>query len=615
MMLSLYLGIGKRRNEPIQWVTIILFRRLRGMENKESKLYKVTDCVAQSGHLILMVVAFDVIITSILLLLHFSISSLNIMMGFATAVIIYMHMYREDDGINRKSVIIVTCSIIIVSIMINYLIQEISYDGNWYHKLATGCLKMGWNPVYENINDYISALGIPADRIRGADIWAGCYTKASWYFDATIYALTNSIEAAKIFNILIFISVFGVCYDYLRVKINKMHALMLGLILTGIPVSYAQLFTYYLDGALGQLLFASVIILMSISDEQYNHTLKKRRLFYLALCIILCSNLKFTGLVYEAAFCGVFFIYWCVKKRAVIVKLIAYYIFVVSMTVLIVGAGTYVANAINYDNPVYPIGSEFFVAPAALHSLESVGLEDASSLRQLMTMLFVRVSGMSDNKNPVLEWKIPFTFRPIEFIKCTNDNVRGGGGVFYSGILCVSIVLFIFMFYKLRKTRRTELTVVVIIVAVSALLMTIMPAGGAARYSPYIYFLPYFTMFLLLLYIRDNAGSSYGNNYRNRINEKLVSFVTYSLACIMLINSIAFSEYILRGIVLSYIYEQEYKEMKSTNNVKIDTEKVGMVFNFMDRGVNYEFATEDIIPDGEMVYVGLKYEIVDKVND
>lgn len=584
------------------------------MENKEGKLYKAIDCVAQSGHLVLMIVAFDVIMTSILLLLHISVSSLNIVIGFAMASIMYMHMHKEEDGINRKFVIIVTCSIIIVSIMINYLIQEISYDGNWYHKLATGCLKMGWNPVYENINDYISVLGIPADRMRRIDIWAGCYAKASWYFDATIYALTNSIEAAKTFNILIFVSVFGVCYDYFRVKINKMHALLLGLIFTGIPVSYAQLFTYYLDGALGQLLVASVIILMSISDEQYSHTLKKRQLFYLALCIILCGNLKFTGLVYEAAFCGVFFIYWCVKKRAVIVKLIAYYIFVVSMTVLIVGAGTYVANAINYDNPVYPIGSEFF-NPVAWHSLESVGLEDASSLRQLMTMLFVRVSGSGDNKNPVLEWKIPFTFHPIEFIKCTNDNLRGGGGVFYSGILCVSIALFIFMFYKLRKTRRTELTVVVIIVAVSVLLMTIIPAGGVARYSPYIYFLPYFTMFLLLLYIRDNAGSSHGNSYRTRINGKLVSFVTYFLACIMLINSLAFSEYILRGIVLSYNYTQEYKKMKYANYVKIDTELVGMVFNFIDKEISYEFETENIMPDGEMVYVGLKYEIVDKGYD
>lgn len=269
---------------------------------------------------------------------------------------------------------------------------------------------------------------------------------------------------------------------------------MLGLIFTGIPVSYAQLFTYYLDGALGQFLVASVVILMSLSDEQYRNTMKKRQMIYLALCIILCGNLKFTGLVYEAALCGVFFIYWCVKKRTVIVKLIAYYIIVVSMTVLIVGAGTYVANAISYGNPVYPVGSEFFDT-VERHSLESVDLDDASPLRQLMTMLFVRVSGSSDNENPVLEWKVPFTFHPIEFIKCTNDNLRGGGGVFYSGILCVSIVLFIFMFYKLRKTRRMELTVGGIIVAVSALLMTIMPASGAARYSPYIYFLPYLQCF------------------------------------------------------------------------------------------------------------------------
>lgn len=50
--------------------------------------------------------------------------------------------------------------------------------------------------MYENINDYISMLEIPPDRMRRVDIWAECYAKASWYFDASIYALTNSIEAA-----------------------------------------------------------------------------------------------------------------------------------------------------------------------------------------------------------------------------------------------------------------------------------------------------------------------------------------------------------------------------------------------------------------------------------
>lgn len=78
------------------------------MDNKEDKLYKVIDCTAQSGHLILMIVVFDVIITSILLLLHVLISSLNIVMGFATVSFMYMHMYKEEDGIRcmRTSMII-----------------------------------------------------------------------------------------------------------------------------------------------------------------------------------------------------------------------------------------------------------------------------------------------------------------------------------------------------------------------------------------------------------------------------------------------------------------------------------------------------------------------------
>ncbi len=550
---------------------------------------------AESGHLILLIVGIDVILTSILFLFKISVSPIHFAASISIAIVCYINIYKKKYQRCILSIIYLTAFIIFTAICINWFIQESAWDGNGYHKFATGILKLGWNPIYDDLKDYFAMLGIPKERINKNDLWVACYPKAVWYFDSTIYAITDYIDASKIFNLLTFFATFGICWDYFQQKVNYKRALALSIIFTGIPVSYAQLFTFYLDGSLGQLLVASVVILLSISDECVDEEYKRRQFIYLAICIILCSNLKITGLAFETAFCAIFFLYWCVKRKKILFKLGIFYFSVIFLACVIVGSAAYIKDMFVYGNPFYPaIGSN------ELHfsdSLESLGLENVSPFWQLITMLFVRCS--TNYKSNVVEWKVPFTFNLEEIIRCKYDNIRGGGGVFFSGILCCSIVLLGYLLFKVYKNRKQEVISIVIILTVSILLMICMPAGGQARYSPYIYFIPNFAVYLLMLYMQDYS------------KYKKVKWICRFMVGLIFVNAIIFSQWTCRSIIFSVEYSMAYKDMKKTGKVWIDNPFPGAVFNFIDRNIEYEYNIENISADGTLFEGGLIYEIKD----
>lgn len=571
----------------------------KNMKPNKCRAYTVIDCIAECGQLILLTEGSNILLTSVLFLCNIPVTPVNFILSLLIAVLCYGLMCKGKQIKDIVYILIVVVMITLLAIAVNWFIQDIASDGNFYHKLATGFLRMGWNPVYDQLHDYYSAVKIPNERIGYTDIWVACYPKASWYFDASVYTLTNSADAAKIFNVFTFIAVFGICWNYFKHKVRMKSAIVLSIIFTGIPVSYAQMFTYYLDGALGQLLLASVIILLALSDECFDEHYKKKQWVYLAICIILCSNLKSTGLAFEAVFCAVFFVYWCCSKKKGLFKICIYYIGVVFTSLFIVGASTYIRNWYDFGNPLYPtLGFEIF-SPADYVKSLSDSMKNASPFRQLITMLFVRARS-NGYKTTDLEWKLPFAFNLDEFARCEHDNIRGGGGVFYSGILIVSIIAFVAILFQIYKLRKAECTAIVIVIATSMLLMFVMPAGGVARYSPYIYFLPYFTLYLWALHLQDGLSA-----------KKQISGVAFWIMCaVIFINSFAFSEFILRGIIQSCDYALKYETIQASEGVYIDTKLPGTVFNFIDRNITYEYKLDNMVPDGEMKYLQLKYEII-----
>ena len=49
-------------------------------------------------------------------------------------------------------------------------------------------------------------------------LWAETYPKATWYFAANLYYLTNCIESGKCYTLIFAFITFGVCIEYFRKK-------------------------------------------------------------------------------------------------------------------------------------------------------------------------------------------------------------------------------------------------------------------------------------------------------------------------------------------------------------------------------------------------------------
>ena len=155
---------------------------------------KSTNYVANIGRFALLFVGINVLATAVLLLFHISVSALNIFLGLGTAIIVYFYI-SDCDWKKNWIVVGITCGCFVMIVIVASILNEIAYDANLYHKLAIGILKMGYNPIYENVEEYLIKLKIPEECWYDDQIWVGCYPKASWYFDSTIYAVTNWIES------------------------------------------------------------------------------------------------------------------------------------------------------------------------------------------------------------------------------------------------------------------------------------------------------------------------------------------------------------------------------------------------------------------------------------
>ncbi len=548
---------------------------IRGKNMNNSRL-KFEKYFVNTSKFILLIVGCDVLISSILFMIGISISRANLLFS----IIIAFCLYKKIGNCSKNEwikTLFLSLIIISISIIINWNLYEIAYDGNLYHKFATGILKMGYNPVYDRVSTYLNELNIPIESWYKDDVWVECYPKASWIFDASIYVWTNWIESSKVFNSLIMFSCVGISLDYFLKKLSKINSFIISLIFSITPTSLSMVFSFYLDGALGNLLFISIVLLLKITDEMYNHENNHVIDFILLACsIILCGNLKISGLGFEAIFCAMFFFWWIFKRKEFnlerkIFRISLFYSITVIFTILVVGWGTYINNILHYGNILYPMGMEGF---DIANNLKSVGLENKKPLVQILCMIFVRTT--TREQIPNLEWKVPFTVDFEQIKHCTYDVIRGGAGVFYSGILILGILIYVHIMRGEKGKKYFDKTAINSILIISIILLTLIPAGGQVRYSPYVFYFVNLTIYYLMLCTRKE--------------EKIKKVVLSIMVILLTINVIPFTNYYFRFIQQKHIEQSAYVNMRENENgVYINTKLPGVVFNLKDRNIEYEY--------------------------
>lgn len=472
----------------------------------------ITEVIKKSAMFLLVEIIAILLMTTILFFINVTVTGWHLPIITIIAIGLTLLFYRKDN-IKINIVAILLGFIIFTGVtFVEGKIYDTTADGNTYHKLAIGALKNGWNPNYEDSQDFDIEDGNPFDISEDNinTLWIDHYAKGTEIFASVIYAFTGNIESGKGYTILLMYIAFGILFSYLyqNKKLSLIASLAISILLPFNAITVVQVFNYYVDGALMisilLILFACIIESMGEKENQ------KENLFVLASGILLCINIKFTGLAFAGIFCLAFYIYWMIKaarqgKEELVKQLKTYTIFytvIVIVSIGIVGYSSYMRNMIDHGNPLYPLYGEGHVDNMVVQEQPS-SFADKNHLEIFLISMFskgVNVSPTYSSENVQPTLKIPFTTSVEEIKNYSIPDIRMSGfGPLFSGIFILSVIGTIYIIIRLVKEKNWNLLIPYgIILGITAILILALDGGYWARYIPYVYAVPIIVLTYLL---------------------------------------------------------------------------------------------------------------------
>ncbi len=354
--------------------------------------------------------------------------------------------------------------------------HDFSADGQHYHLPAALEIASGWNPFWDApLSD------------RGAYRWINSYPKATWFWGAVIYQATGAIEAVKVINLLMALSVMVLFWIALRkIRIQEPWAFLLSSSVAFSPVVITQLMTNYLDGLLG----LTLLVLTLLVFEAF-HSPSKANVLCFFLFSVFLLNLKFTAVIYFAVLglafvaASLFFMpgrsirgtFWLIVMAGV-------------FGVFVFGFNPYITNLYRHGHPLHPIMGRHKVDFIPWFS--DISLQNQNRLRLFYLGYFSKVTNagfQGEGKPSALERKLPLSIHQSELVPLTVPDTKVGGfGPLFSGILLLTTGLYFCLFFKSHCRRNLFISALSVVAIAASVLMN--PALWWARYVPQLWFVP-----------------------------------------------------------------------------------------------------------------------------
>lgn len=559
----------------------------------------IIEIIKKSAIFLLIEIVAILLITTLLFLVGITVTRWHLPIITIIAIAECMLFYKKDNWKINIIAIVLGMLLFVGTTFIEGKIYDFTADGNTYHKLAIGSMKNGWNPAYEDSKDFKKENGnvfnTSEDNIN--TLWIDHYAKGTEIYAAVIYAFTGNIETGKGYTVLLMYVAFGILFSYLYKdkKRSLFTSLAVSVLLAFNTITIVQIFNYYVDGALMiSILLILYACIVESDKEKYN---QKENLLVLASSILLCINIKFTGLAFAGIFCFAFYVYWLIRAYRqgkeefidTLKKYTIFYIVTVLVSIGIVGYSSYTRNMIDHGNPLYPLYGEGHVENMVVKEQPS-SFSDKNNLQIFLISIFSKgenVSPTYSSENVQPTFKIPFTLSKEEIKNYSIPDIRVGGfGPLFSVVFVASMIGTIYIIIKLIKNKKWDMLIpYLIILGITAILILALDGSYWARYIPYFYAVP-ILMLSYLLWEKD----------------KKIHFVLgVMISIIMLVNTLIVlyttltntrnnDAYIGKKIndFVQCCHENEVVEIK-LNHIGVQ----GALYNMDDLGIkNYEVKEE-----------------------
>lgn len=560
-------------------LSLVTFKKGKSDSNSQDEI-SIPSVSFNIASIIIMTFAANVLICSLSFLFTGVITPVHLPASFIVASAIHF-IYKGHKS--PLTFLIEVCASLIIFVgfamlMGNY--YDASYDGNCYHKLAIGLLKHGWNPLYEVPNYELTT------RVLGSELdiapWVEGYCKGTWFFSASMYAVTGNIETGKCYNVILLVATFLAAYGVYRKRINNISAVILLSVATAFnPVLISQMFTFYIDGALyASLALLVMYLLVWLLDTKEN---KAYIFIIIGSAMVFCGNIKFTGLLLGGCFCIINFIAYVMKMfvdnkkqmpvSAVIKKIMPSFVAfaaIALITVVWAGSSAYVTNIIRHHTIGYPITGKDAID---IMTPNSPFTPDTNRFTCLFLSLFTKTSNFAYTSNIPINLKIPFTVEASE-LECLKDgyDIRlAGFGPLFSGVVILTACIFIYECVVGKKNYENLLLLANFVFCL--VFVVAIKESWWARYAAYSYM-----AVLIVLYAALKDG-------------KLTQPLFY-IAIIALIILIANDALSFRIIEFNIKYSREMRVSLALAKQAHDIYAynpvfAGSYFNLMDKGINF----------------------------
>lgn len=468
---------------------------------------------------------------------------------------------------------------------ISLLFYDFSWDGNVYHKQMIGLMKNGVNPLFNK---------------NCGDIWSQHYANGSEVWGAVLYSFFGDIEVGKVINLILSLCLFIYSYKtILKISKSKLFSILFSFAISFNPILINQFHSYYIDGIVSNSLFIFILSIINFIIDDFSAN-DKVNIFIFVTSSIVAINSKFTALLIWGLFlavlgCYVLFINLKNRKFDEIKKLILIAFCTGVFSVVVVGSSSYMKNLVKYHNPFYPLMGSGAVDIETGNEPEK--FKNFNHVQKWLYGTFSETYTWYD-KDPKL--KIPFTVSQSELYSIEFPDIRIGGlGVWYSGLLCISLpIILIGIFMNIRKNKVLNIVCILLLCAV-ILPIPILPIVWQARYYPQLYLIPF-------------IASLYAFSFDKRVF-KLYGYIIVICACV-------------NGLFMVPQAKDKYNRSKDVNNQLTElaekslTDKIiisqdnytfyGTYYNYIDKNIKYEYS-KTRLKDGVSFYYGAMYKIVD----
>lgn len=418
---------------------------------------------------------------------HIGINPFYSVLGFLAGIISLYFYFKPDkllpaDKKNFYTGVILYSFLILTSFYIASFFFDPSWDGKTYHQAGVILLSKGWNPIYDNINEFCMKLfnSTPMHLICVEN-----YPKFVEIIQAGLYTVFKNMEAVKMTVWLSMAIVFSYSFyifskNYFN-KINMFLKLAFSLVITLNPVVMAQFTNFYTDSYL-YLFFA--VMLMSIIDIETGERKRHVPFSVMIMSSVCLLNVKLGGILCVFLTYFIYLIYLCFKKdKRKIINIITA-IFITVLLGLISGINPYFTNINKNRHPFYPVMG--INKMDFMPNNTPLAFKNHNRLRNLIISTFSKVKD-HDKESKQAEIKFPFFILKGELVNLSAaDNRFCGFGIFWSGILLLAFILIPFIRYGNKSEK--ELNILILTILTSLVLIN--PYSWWARYAPYFWLIP-----------------------------------------------------------------------------------------------------------------------------